>query len=138
MSWTDIPVLSCVPHDGDTFTCQLDLGFDITFTVNVRLLGVNAPEVTGPEKEAGLAVLEVVRRWIAGKDLRVDSVGWDKFGGRVDGRVYGITGSRIIGMLGDYLFDNGLVKAFDGTTKKPSFTKAECAAIIEKCKTLTP
>jgi len=42
-------------HDGDTFTGDIDLGFDLRITLTFRLLGLNTPEVVGKEKAAGLA-----------------------------------------------------------------------------------
>ena len=41
--------------DGDTYDFLVDLGFNEYRYATVRLLGVNAPEVTGATKEAGLA-----------------------------------------------------------------------------------
>lgn len=54
-------------HDGDTVRAELDLGFEIRATWTLRLLGIQAPEVGGPnvseaEKRAGLAS----RDWLAG------------------------------------------------------------------------
>ena len=31
--------------DGDTFVCVIDLGFNISLTQTVRLIGINAPEI---------------------------------------------------------------------------------------------
>lgn len=42
-------------HDGDTFTGDIDLGFDLRMVLIFRLEGLNAPEVVGKEKVAGLA-----------------------------------------------------------------------------------
>ena len=44
--------------DGDTFDCVLDLGFDITHKIRVRMHGINTPESRTRdlvEKEKGLA-----------------------------------------------------------------------------------
>ncbi len=40
--------------DGDTIYFDIDLGFTIRYTLEVRLRGVNTPEVVGLEKEVGL------------------------------------------------------------------------------------
>lgn len=48
-------------YDGDTFTLRLTLGFEITFTVQVRLLGIDTPEIRGDERERGLEVRDYVR-----------------------------------------------------------------------------
>ncbi|MBA3689791.1 MAG: hypothetical protein H0W82_00060 [Actinobacteria bacterium] len=39
--------------DGDTFVMRVDLGFRVRIDVEVRLRGVDAPEVTGASAEAG-------------------------------------------------------------------------------------
>lgn len=35
--------------DGDTVDAQVDLGFDVRFTMRLRLFGINAPEMKTPE-----------------------------------------------------------------------------------------
>lgn len=41
--------------DGDTIVVDVDLGFSTTLQQVVRLAGINAPEVVGADKAAGLA-----------------------------------------------------------------------------------
>lgn len=41
--------------DGDTVEAEIDLGFHVTFTVTLRLAGINAPETKGTERPRGLA-----------------------------------------------------------------------------------
>ena len=42
-------------YDGDTILdLVLDLGFGVRIEIKTRLLGINAPEVRGPEKKKGL------------------------------------------------------------------------------------
>ena len=40
--------------DGDTVDVEIDLGFRVYHKVRLRLAGLNAPEVRGAEREAGL------------------------------------------------------------------------------------
>lgn len=40
--------------DGDTIYFDVDLGFFIRMTLDVRLKGLNTPEIRGEEREAGL------------------------------------------------------------------------------------
>ncbi len=40
--------------DGDTVEAVVDLGFDVSHRVFVRLFGLNAPETKGATKQAGL------------------------------------------------------------------------------------
>jgi micrococcal nuclease len=52
-------------YDGDTMTVDIDLGFRVWLHDEpLRLWGINTPEVKGEEKEAGLAVRDLVRSWI--------------------------------------------------------------------------
>lgn len=81
-------------HDGDTVTVSLDLGFKVGLEMEVRLYGINTPEVVGASKPAGLqakAFLETLL--VASKDsglLRLRSVKdkADKYGGRYLGELY--------------------------------------------------
>lgn len=56
-------------HDGDTITVQIDLGFKISIEAKVRFYGINAPEITGPTKGAGLKSKLRVVELISGKDI---------------------------------------------------------------------
>lgn len=50
--------------DGDTIRMVLDHGMRITSEQDIRLLGVDAPEVRGPEKEAGQKAKAFVVGWV--------------------------------------------------------------------------
>src|SRR6185503_20237177 len=72
-------------HDGDTVNVRLDVGFDLTVYTRVRVNGINAPELaTAAGKRA---------RWHArkllppGTEVQVISLGWDKYGGRIEGSI---------------------------------------------------
>ena len=42
-------------YDGDTMRVDVDLGFKVWMNnISLRLLGINTPEVRGPEREEGL------------------------------------------------------------------------------------
>ena len=45
---------------GDTIYFDVDLGFFIRMTMDVRLKGVNTPELHGPTREAGLKAKELI------------------------------------------------------------------------------
>lgn len=47
--------------DGDTVDLSIDLGFKIFHDIRVRLAGIDAPEVRGPEREEGKAATEHLR-----------------------------------------------------------------------------
>jgi micrococcal nuclease len=50
--------------DGDTMDLVFDLGFRVSAHHRVRLLGVDTPEMRGPERERGLAVKYWVIDWM--------------------------------------------------------------------------
>ena len=47
-------------YDGDTCTFLVDLGFNITTKIIVRLLGIDTPEIRGEERPEGL----IARDWL--------------------------------------------------------------------------
>jgi len=47
-------------YDGDTMTVIIDLGFGVYKTEILRLIGIDAPELRGEEREDGL----IVRDWL--------------------------------------------------------------------------
>ena len=50
--------------DGDTLRVRVDLGWSTHRIEDVRLAGINTPEVRGPEKAAGKWVAEQVGSWL--------------------------------------------------------------------------
>lgn len=96
-------------YDGDTVTCEIDLGFGIsTKNQKIRLYGINTPEVRGDEREEGLKVRDIVRNMILGKDVFLQTIK-DKKGkfGRWLARIH-------IGdiCLNDYLLENGFATPY--------------------------
>lgn len=66
---------SCVRVvDGDTADLLVDLGYKIRVEQRVRLFGLNAPEVRGETKEAGLKTKGRLAELIVGKELWIDSM----------------------------------------------------------------
>lgn len=66
--------------DGDTIVADIDLWFGFTFRTSLRLLGINCPEMRTP---AGPPARQFTMIWLArAGDLKVRSVGPDKYGGR--------------------------------------------------------
>ena len=55
-------------YDGDTITCDIDLGFNMIMrNQKLRLYGINTPEVRGPSRPEGLKVRDIVRSRISNK-----------------------------------------------------------------------
>lgn len=79
----------------------------------VRLLGIAARELSAPggrEARDHLAALLPV-----GTVTRVDSHGWDKYGGRIDGMVWLPDGSSVASRM----IADGYAVAWDGKGKQP-------------------
>ena len=77
-------------YDGDTITVDFDLGFGILIRKQkIRLLGINTPEVRGPEKPQGIISRNALRQRILGKVVTIKT-SKDKKGkyGRWLGEVY--------------------------------------------------
>ena len=49
-------------YDGDTFTAEVDLGFNIVITEKFRLIGINAPEMKGEFKADGKLARDFLRK----------------------------------------------------------------------------
>jgi endonuclease YncB( thermonuclease family) len=64
--------------DGDTIKAQIDLGFKIWFKTNIRVAGINAPELPSAPGLKALAFLKTQVR--PGDILQVDSKRLDKYG----------------------------------------------------------
>ena len=102
-------------HDGDTFTADIDLGFNIGIRYRVRLAGCNAIELGQPggyEARAHLLGLIPV-----GSVCLVSSVAFDKFGGRIDATVrLDTTGPPVSYQM----IVAGYAAAWDGTGPRPT------------------
>ena len=94
-------------HDGDTLTATVSLGFDVAFTTNVRLLGMNARELSAP---GGKEARDNLRALLPpGTVVTLTSASWDKYGGRTDatitylgadGQPHDLVGDLIAGQWG--------------------------------------
>ena len=59
-------------YDGDTITVDFDLGFGILIRKQkIRLVGINTPEVRGPEKPQGIISRNALRQRILGKVVTI-------------------------------------------------------------------
>lgn len=62
-------VLKC--YDADTCKVAVDLGLGLSMRIRLRLYGINAPEMRGPEKAAGTISRDWLRSQIVGKMIRL-------------------------------------------------------------------
>ena len=62
-------------YDGDTFTVDIDLGFDMVIKgQKIRLAGVDTPEMRGKEKVKGVIVRDFVRDLILNKVIYIKTI----------------------------------------------------------------
>lgn len=55
-------------YDGDTVTCNIDLGFGIIINKQkIRIFGINAPELRGEAREEGIIIRDKLRQLILDK-----------------------------------------------------------------------
>jgi endonuclease YncB( thermonuclease family) len=109
-------------HDGDTLTVRVDLGFDTWRVQNVRLIGINARELSQPGgREARDHLAALVWPWSLlvpanGDPVKVGliSVAYDKYGDRVDGDVL-LNGE----LLSARMIRDGYAAPWDGRGKAP-------------------
>jgi micrococcal nuclease len=74
-------------HDGDTCTADIDCGFKIHWTTNIRLLGINAPELPTPD---GIRSRNFLNDLLLHKPVVIQTVKDrpDKYGGRWLGTIW--------------------------------------------------
>lgn len=106
-------------HDGDTVNVRLDVGFDLTVYARVRVLGINAPELSTPDGKTARDFAQTLLK--PGLAVSVTSHGWDKYGGRIDGA---IAFPSVPGGAPDEDFANAMLiaghaKPWDGKGAKP-------------------
>ena len=107
-------------YDGDTITIASRLPYPNTpvYKFNVRLLGIDCPELKGSaDKEKELAILarDALRARIYGRTVTLKNVGTEKYG-RLLANVY-LNGEN----LNEWMISNNYAIKYDGKTKtKPS------------------
>lgn len=106
-------------HDGDSVTADVDLGFHTWIhDEKFRLLGIDAPELTGDTKVAGIAARDALRDRILGKELIIctvkDGNGIDKREkfGRYLVKIY--VGDELVN---DWMIEQGFAVPYDGGTR---------------------
>lgn len=88
--------------DGDTVDLLIDLGWSTSIKERVRLLGLDTPEIRGPERESGLEFKEFVEDWFNyhgaydSGEVILESVEYerDKYG-RTLGEIYSLGGESL-------------------------------------------
>lgn len=96
-------------HDGDTVLCEIDQGFGNSKKDNIRLNGIDAPELK--EGELALKAKLYLEQFI-GKDLIILTQKTDKFG-RYLGTFY-FPGEETGQSINELMISLGLVKQYSG------------------------
>jgi len=107
--------------DGDTFLCDVDLGFYVTVRMSCRLAGINAPEHNQPgggEARTALAAMLGKGR------VTVESVRADKYAGRFDAAVFVTEPTDSAGMyrawnVNAWLVEQGYAVPWNGEGPRP-------------------
>lgn len=61
-------------YDGDTITADIDLGLSVTMRdVKLRLLGVDAPEMRGPDRDRGVIARDWLRSRILDQEILIQT-----------------------------------------------------------------
>ena len=62
-------------YDGDTCTADVDLGFKLVVCgEKIRLSRINAPEIRGANRKAGLASRDFLRELILGREVLLQTI----------------------------------------------------------------
>lgn len=96
-------------HDGDTVTVTVDLGFRLYHTLQVRMVGINAPELITAAGKAAKVALDafVVAAGITGWTAVTYKDGKEKYG-RWLATLYSPTGENV----NQWMLDHGYAVAY--------------------------
>jgi endonuclease YncB( thermonuclease family) len=112
-SYGPYPGVVDLVHDGDTVNVRLDVGFDLTVYARVRVHGINAPELS---TDAGKAARDHGQALLpSGTPVTVMSLGWDKYGGRIEGDI----SAASFGDFATAMIAAGQAKPWDGKGARP-------------------
>lgn len=106
--------------DGDTFFAEIFYSPTISEKVNIRVAGVDTPEIgkanCDDERALGIKAKKFYEKLLLGQKVFIKGVGLDKYAGRLVADVYlgDITGDR----LSDNILDSGLSSFYSGKGKK--------------------
>lgn len=117
--------------DGDTVDMEVDLGFKMTTVQRFRLMGYNAPETRGPERDLGKAAKEHLQKLLPlGSEVAISTAKSDSFGRYLCSIV--ITLSNMQVDLVEYLCRGGYGVQWNGKGKRPGFNPAAPYPIVRR------
>lgn len=100
-------------YDGDTIRVELNLGFGLIWRgsdnrgIEIRLFGLNTPEIKGSEKEKGTISRDKLREQILGKEITIKTIKDSK---EKYGRYLGIIIKEDGTNINDWLISEGLAE----------------------------
>jgi len=98
--------------DGDTFEASAAIWLGQQIAVRVRIAGIDAPELRARcdvERQRAEAARNYLSKRIAGGEVKLSAVRYDKYGGRVDASVVDARGD-----VGEAMIRAGLARLYDG------------------------
>jgi endonuclease YncB( thermonuclease family) len=104
--------------DGDTLKLKVHIWIGQTIEVDVRVAGIDAPELKGkcPAERARAAEARAyLDHLVGGRAVRIAQVRNDKYGGRVIADV----DEETAGDIGAAMLARGLARAYDGGKREP-------------------
>jgi len=96
--------------DGDTIDCSIDMGLHCYRKERLRILRINAPEMKGATREAGLAAKAFVIGWLKDQTIRIQTYKSDAFG-RYLAEIWRISDGK---NLSDDMLEAGMAVPFYG------------------------
>ena len=107
-------------YDGDgVYDAQVDMGMNLFQRKDIRLYGVDTPEMRGEQREAGIVVRDFVRELILNEDVVIHTY-HDKTGkyGRLLADIHIISDDGLdYKDLSDILLEKGYAKVYTGGKK---------------------
>jgi endonuclease YncB( thermonuclease family) len=104
--------------DGDTLAVRAKIWLGQTIEIDVRLAGIDAPELHGAcdrERDAAVRSKEALAALAEGHDVRLTNIKRDKFGGRVIANV----GNDEAGDFSTAQLAQHFARAYDGGKRSP-------------------
>ena len=102
--------------DGDTLDVRADIWLGQSLNVRVRIAGVDAPELRArceEERRRALAARDYLVRRLGGAEVRLSSVVYDKYGGRVRAAVTDADGDVAAALIA-----KGLARPYHGERRQ--------------------
>ena len=113
----EIRALVTDAYDGDTLTVEASIWPDVIWDGNVRVLGVDTPEINrqcAQERVLALAARDFVRELLIDESVNLTNIENDKFGGRIVADVQLESGEN----LADLLIANDYGRRYDGGARE--------------------